>query len=58
MDGVGLLSWFVAESAGAYGDQVLGDASPHAAGPQAAGKTGPAAKLSKPPGCGPSTVTP
>jgi hypothetical protein len=36
--GVDLASWFVAEAAGAYGDQVLADASPGAAGPQAVGR--------------------
>jgi tetratricopeptide (TPR) repeat protein len=36
--GVDLASWFVAEAAGAYGDQVLADASLDAAGPQAVGR--------------------
>jgi tetratricopeptide (TPR) repeat protein len=36
--GVDLASWFVAEAVEAYGDQVLADASPDAAGPQAAGR--------------------
>jgi hypothetical protein len=35
---VDLASWFVAEAAGAYGDQVLADASPGAAGPRAVGR--------------------
>jgi hypothetical protein len=36
--GVGLASWFVAEAAGAYGDQVLADPGPGAAGPRAVGR--------------------
>lgn len=35
---VDLASWFVAEAVGAYGDQVLADARPDAAGPQAVGR--------------------
>ncbi|MGO9220039.1 MAG: hypothetical protein ACLP5E_20085 [Streptosporangiaceae bacterium] len=38
MASVDLASWFVAEAAGAYGDQVLADASPGAAGPRAVGR--------------------
>ena len=38
MAGIDLASWFVAKAAGAYGDQVLGDASPGTGGPQAAGR--------------------
>jgi tetratricopeptide (TPR) repeat protein len=36
--GVALASWFLAEAVGAYGDRVLADASPDAAGPQAVGR--------------------
>ena len=38
MAGVALASWFLAEAVGAYGDQVLADASPDAAGPRAVGR--------------------
>lgn len=38
MAGVDLASWFVAQAVEAYGDQVLADASPGAAGPQAVGR--------------------
>jgi TPR repeat protein len=36
--GIALASWFLAEAVGAYGDQVLADASPDAAGPLAVGR--------------------
>lgn len=38
MAGVDLASWFVVEAVGAYGDQVLADASPGAPGPRAVGR--------------------